>query len=137
MGIYVVVYPCPDDPFTPGHPLYPSDQLGALYKQGLINLFDQLVTEIPVNAYSYVFQGQTQTLNQIFVTPSLMADFVQARMAHVNSDWPADYAGDGARGASDHDPLVCRLCRDPTPPQVSFPGAVFIGLYPCDPPGFI
>jgi predicted extracellular nuclease len=108
------VYPRPDDPFTPGQSLYPSDQLGPLYDQGLLNLFDVLVTEVPVSAYSYVFEGQTQTLDQIFVTPSLMSELVQARAAHVNADWPADYSGDVARGASDHDPLVARYANLPT-----------------------
>ena len=91
------------------HLLYPSDQLGPLYDQGLHNLFDVLVAEVPASAYSYIFQGQTQTLDQIFVTPSLKDQLVQARAAHVNSDWPADFDGDGPRGASDHDPLVARL----------------------------
>lgn len=113
------VYPRPDDPFTPDSPLYPTDQLGALYEQGLTNLWDILVAEVPASAYSYIFQGQTQTLDQIFATPSMMSDFVQARSAHVNADWPADYDGDGPRGASDHDPLVARFCRDVTPPTVS------------------
>lgn len=113
------VYPRPDDPFAPGDSHYPSDQLGPLYDQGLLNLFDVLVAEVPASAYSYIFQGQTQTLDQVFVTPSLMDELVQARAAHVNSDWPADYDGDGARGASDHDPLVVRFCRDVTAPQMT------------------
>jgi hypothetical protein len=108
------VYPRPDDPFEPGQALYPSDQLGPLYDQGLQNLFDVLVAEVPVSAYSYIFQGQTQTLDQIFVTPSLKDELVQARAAHVNSDWPADFDGDGPRGASDHDPLVARYTNLPT-----------------------
>ncbi|HEY4687831.1 MAG TPA: lamin tail domain-containing protein [Anaerolineae bacterium] len=103
------VYPRPDDPFAPGDALFPSDQLGALYDQGLHNLFDTLVAEVPVSAYSYIFQGQTQTLDQIFVTPSLLTNLVQVRSAHVNADWPADFDGDGPRGASDHDPLVASL----------------------------
>ncbi|HET7009740.1 MAG TPA: hypothetical protein VFI11_03100, partial [Anaerolineales bacterium] len=103
------VYPRPDDPFPPGHALHPSDQLGPLYEQGLLNLFDQLLEDEPRSAYSYIFQGQTQTLDQIFVTPSLMEAFVVMRAAHVNSDWPADYDGDGPRGASDHDPQVARV----------------------------
>ena len=108
------VYPRPDDPFAPGHALHPSDQLGPLYDQGMLNLFDVLVAEVPASAYSYIFQGQTQTLDQIFVTSSLMDQLVQARAAHVNSDWPADYDGDGPRGASDHDPLVARLGLAPS-----------------------
>jgi hypothetical protein len=108
------VYPRPDDPFVPGDPLFPSDQLAGLYDQGLTNLYDSLVSEIPVSAYSYVFQGQTQTLDQIFVTPSVLDDLMQFRVAHINSDFPADYYGDGPRGTSDHDPQVARLDGLPT-----------------------
>jgi hypothetical protein len=108
------VYPRPDDPFTPGHPLYPSDQLAPLYIQGLNNLFDVLVEEIPVAAYGYIFQGQTQTLDQVFTTDSLLDDLVQVRIAHINSDFPADYEGDGPRGTSDHDPNVARYDGLPT-----------------------
>jgi hypothetical protein len=113
------VYPRPDDPFAPGEPRYPSDQLGPLYNQGLLNLYDVVLNEIPVTAYGYVFQGQTQTLDQIFITPSLTPDHVQSRFAHINSDFPADYDGDGPRGTSDHDPLVGRFCVDETPPELS------------------
>ena len=59
-----------------------------------MNLFDVLVDEVPVSAYSYIFQGQTQTLGQIFVTSSLLEDFVQVRMAHISSDFLADFDGD-------------------------------------------
>lgn len=113
------VYPRPDDPFEPGSPLYPSDQLGPLYDQGLYNLFDALLAEAPSSAYSYVFQGQTQTLDQIFVNDTLFADLVEARAAHVNADYAKDEPGDGPRGLSDHDPLVARFCRDVTPPTIT------------------
>jgi hypothetical protein len=108
------VYPRPDDPFTPGHPLYPSDQLGPLYDGGLVNLYDSLVSQAPSSAYSYVFEGQAQTLDQIFLTPSLEAEFDVVQVAHVNSDWPSDFDGDGPRGTSDHDPQVARLSLAPT-----------------------
>jgi predicted extracellular nuclease len=108
------VYPRPDDPFTPGHPLYPSDQLGPLYDVGLVNLYNSLVSQTPSSAYSYVFEGQAQTLDQIFLTPSLVAEFDVLQVAHVNSDWPADHEGDGPRGTSDHDPQVARLSLAPT-----------------------
>ena len=108
------VYPRPDDPFTPGHPLYPSDQLGPLYDVGLVNLYDSLVSQAPSSAYSYVFEGQAQTLDQIFLTPSLEAELDVMQVAHINSDWPADHSGDGPRGTSDHDPQVARLSLLPT-----------------------
>jgi uncharacterized protein len=103
------VFPRPDDPFAPGDPLFPSDQLGPLYDAGLANLWDDLVSDVPSAAYSYTFQGQAQTLDQLFVNDALHGDLVQMRAAHVNAGWPADHPGDGARGLSDHDPQVARF----------------------------
>jgi predicted extracellular nuclease len=108
------VFPRPDDPFAPGDTRYPSDQLAPLYEQGLTNMFDVLVREVPASAYSYVFQGQAQTLDHQFLTPAQLRELVQARVAHINSDWPAEFDGDGSRGASDHDPLVTRHSNLPT-----------------------
>ena len=103
------VFPRPDDPFAPGDPLFPSDQLAPLYEAGLANLWDDLVADVPSAAYSYTFQGQAQTLDQLFVNEALHGDLVQVRAAHVNAGWPADHPGDGARGLSDHDPQVARF----------------------------
>jgi len=97
------VYPRPDDTTVP------SDQLRALYDGGLKNLWENLVADAPSAAYSYTFQGQAQTLDQIFVNPALYADLVQVRAAHINAGFPADFPGDGPRGVSDHDPLVARF----------------------------
>ena len=107
------VFPRPDDPFAPGDPLFPSDQLGPLYESGLTNLDDDLRAEVPASAYSYVFQGQAQTLDQLFVNAPLYDDLVQVRAAHVNADWPAEHPGDGPRGLSDHDPQVARFATRP------------------------
>ncbi len=107
------VFPRPDDPFAPGDPLFPSDQLGPLYDAGLHSLWDDLVDEAPSAAYSYVFQGQAQTLDQIFVNDTLHADLVEVRTAHVNAGWPADFDGDGPRGLSDHDPQIARFASRP------------------------
>ncbi len=104
------VFPRPDDPFAPGEPLFPSDQLGPLYDEAdLDNLWDELRRQVPESAYTYVFEGQAQTLDHQFVSRQLERDLEQVRVAHINADWPADFAGDGARGASDHDPVVSRF----------------------------
>ncbi len=108
------VYPRPDDPFAPGQPVGtngavgPSDQLGPLYDAGLANTFDVLVRDVPSSAYSYVFQGQAQTLDSQFLNAVQLRELITARVAHINSDWPGEYDADGARGISDHDPLVSR-----------------------------
>lgn len=103
------VFPRPDDPLNP-----PSDQLAPLYEQGLQNLWDTMVAENPAAAYSYVFVGQAQTLDSQFVTPTLLGELAQARVAHINADFPADYPGDGARGLSDHDPMSSRFALEAT-----------------------
>jgi uncharacterized protein len=97
------VYPRPDD-IAYGA----TDQLGSLYEPslGLTNLWDVLLSQAPDAAYSYVYLGQAQTLDQMFVNAPMLASLDQFRIAHINSDFPADYAGDVARGTSDHDPNV-------------------------------
>jgi len=105
------VYPRPDDPFPPPDT---SDQLAALYNQGMTNLYDVLVAEMPVSAYGYIYQGQTQTLDQMLAISPLLDELTQVRAAHINSDWPADYDGDGPRGTSDHDPQVANYVLLPT-----------------------
>jgi predicted extracellular nuclease len=108
------VYPRPDDPFTT-----PSDQLGPLYDIGLTNLYDLLVSQVPASAYSYVFEGQAQTLDHQFVTASVLPELITMRAAHINSDWPADHPGDGARGVSDHDPQAALHSLEPTTDRIA------------------
>lgn len=98
------VFPRPDDPLVPA-----SDQLAPLYAAGLENLWDVLVAEVPSSAYTYVFEGQAQVLDHQFTNGRLFDELERARVAHVNADWPAGFAGDGPRGASDHDPMVARF----------------------------
>jgi predicted extracellular nuclease len=99
------VYPRPDDPF----PANPSDQLGPLYEAGLHNLWDNLVADVPVAAYSYDFEGQGQTLDSLFVNNALYGDLIEMRAAHVNSDFSSLDPANPAHGASDHDPQVARF----------------------------
>ena len=104
------VYPRPDDPF----PTSPSDQLGPMYDAGLTNLWDVLADEVPQSAYSYNFVGMVQTLDSQWANDAQLADLVQVRVAHLNADFAADYGGDVARGASDHDPQLARWNTDVT-----------------------
>jgi len=113
------VFPRPDDPFAPGDPQFPSDQLGPLYAAGLTNLWDRLVAESPASAYSYVFDGQAQTLDNLFVSPALDVEVSSVQVAHVNADWPAAEPADGPHGVSDHDPprAVFELSWEPAAPN--------------------
>lgn len=100
------VFPRPDDPFPPPGT---SDQLGPLYGVGLNDLWAVVNAEAPASAYSYVFNGQAQTLDNQFTTDELFGELNGVRFAHINADWPAAHAGDGSRGASDHDPQAARF----------------------------
>jgi predicted extracellular nuclease len=102
------VYPRPDDIGLNPNGTLVSDQLGSLYDPslGLKNLWEVLLAQAPEAAYSYVYLGMAQTLDQMFISQAMLTDLTQFRIAHINSDFPADYPGDVARGTSDHDPNV-------------------------------
>jgi predicted extracellular nuclease len=95
------VFPRPDDPFAE-----PSDQLAALYQEGLWNVYDYLLANDPGSAYTYVYRGQAQTLDQLFLSPALRRRMSDAWVPHLNSDWPAGVITEGRFGASDHEPVV-------------------------------
>lgn len=96
------VYPRPDDPFpSPSE----SDQLADLYNRSLINLWDRQVAEDPDSAYTYIYLGQAQTLDQMFVAPAWFAELAHTTVVHINADFPADYPTNDPRGVSDHDPV--------------------------------
>jgi hypothetical protein len=106
------VYPRPDD-IAYGA----SDQLGSLYDSslGLKNLWEVLADQAPKAAYSYVYLGMAQTLDQMFINQAMLTDLQQFRIAHINSDFPADYTEDVARGTSDHDPNVATFVINDAP----------------------
>lgn len=94
-------FPRPDEPI----PDQPGDQLGALYTAGLANLYDTELARHPESAYSYVYQGQAQTLDQLFVSTNLLVHLKDVRSLHINSDYSPDPRTPNRR-ASDHDPRV-------------------------------
>lgn len=66
---------------------------------GAGHVLDNLWLELPATErYSYIFEGNSETLDQILVTPSLKARLVGFDAVHVNSPF--------AEQASDHDPLI-------------------------------
>jgi predicted extracellular nuclease len=66
-------------------------------------LLTNLVPRIPAaERYTYVFEGNSQVLDHIFVTANLAAA-AEVDIVHLNVDFPAEPE------ASDHDPVVARL----------------------------
>jgi hypothetical protein len=94
-------FPRPDEPI----PSEPADQLGALYEAELKNLNDVLIKNEPSMAYSYIYRGQAQTLDHLFVSTALSDRLQRVAAIHINSDYPPDPEVPH-RHVSDHDPIV-------------------------------
>jgi predicted extracellular nuclease len=70
----------------------------------LVNVADALP---PAERYSYIYQGVSQLLDHILVTPALAARQVRVDVLHVNADYPpSDPEDTSLRHSSDHDPVV-------------------------------
>ncbi|WP_322906068.1 S-layer homology domain-containing protein [Paenibacillus sp. SGZ-1009] len=68
------------------------------------NQLTNLVDTLPVNErYSYVYEGNSQTLDHVLMTPQL-AERAQLDIVHIN----ADFMEQEGR-VSDHDPLLARI----------------------------
>jgi hypothetical protein len=87
-----------------------SAPLAALAGDELVNLMDGL----PENErYSYVFDGNSQTLDNFLVSEALLARLTAFDPVHANAEFAA------ANRVTDHDPLVGRFCLDVTAPALS------------------
>jgi predicted extracellular nuclease len=75
-----------------------SDTLTILRGGVLVNLMETLPA---AERYSYVFEGNSQVLDQILVSPRLFKNFESYDSVHVNAEF--------ADQDSDHDPQVTRL----------------------------
>ena len=71
-----------------------------------------LVETLPqAQRYSFVFEGNAQTLDHILVSDGLVGDVSFFDIVHVNAEF--------AMQASDHDPLVAQICADANAPSLS------------------
>ena len=83
---------------------YKSPPLDALRAAGLRHVYELVEPDLP---YTYIYQGESETLDHILVTPPLYDRLVRVAALHVNADYPPPDPGDASpQGASDHDPLV-------------------------------
>src|SRR5262249_27796271 len=83
--------------------------------------FTVLVDTLPAaERYSYVFDGNSQTLDHIMVS-SALAPLATYDIVHVNAEF--------ADQASDHDPAVVRLALGPTAvPALPNPAVVTLAV---------
>jgi hypothetical protein len=90
---------------------FASPPIETLRQAGLVHVFDAL----PAQArYTYIFQGESQTLDHILVTPGLFAWLRRVQVLHINADFPPpDLQDDSPLRKSDHDPVVATFSLNP------------------------
>jgi uncharacterized protein (TIGR03437 family) len=94
---------------------YNMDQYDALMRTikapGLVNLNDTLR---PNEAYTYVFNGVTQALDHVLVSPAALRFLTRYQILHLNADFPESKRNDiaGVNRISDHDFPVAYFSTD-------------------------
>ena len=94
--------------------LGPEPADGAAREPGRVLLWHAFDALPLSERYTYIFNGGSQTLDHLLLTPGLTPDFGGMAVAHINADFPIaqpggteGVPGDSAvYGSSDHDPLV-------------------------------
>ncbi len=83
---------------------YDSRPLDSLRESGLRHVYEAIDPDLP---YTYIYEGECETLDHILVTPTLYAHLVRVDVLHINADYPLAAADDASpRRSSDHDPLI-------------------------------
>ena len=74
----------------------------------LVHLYDRLP---PLQRYTYIYNGASQTLDHMLVSPALAARVGEVRPLRLSADHAAPAAPDAATTlhASDHDPVLARI----------------------------
>jgi predicted extracellular nuclease len=102
---------------TPASPDQVATASPDLVSPDLVNLSDMAA---PAERYSFVFNGNAQTLDHILATANLVPQFAGVARARINADFPEVLRGDATTPSrlSDHDPVVAYFTF---PPDVTAP----------------
>ncbi len=83
---------------------YDSAPIDTLRDSGLRHVYEFVAPNLP---YTYVYQGESETLDHILVTPSLYEHLTGVQVLHTNADFTLPLPGDTSpKRVSDHDPVV-------------------------------
>jgi predicted extracellular nuclease len=83
---------------------YDSPPLDVFRESGWHHVYEFVA---PQRLYTYVYQGESETLDHILVTQDLYERLARVEALHVNADYPLPLADDtSAPRMSDHDPLI-------------------------------
>ncbi len=91
-----------------------NDDLGSAPLEELAAYVNLYLRHVPAaDQYSYVYNGRSQALDHIVMTPALDAFYLLGGPVHINADYAEPLPGAAGR-TSDHDPLVVRFGFEPT-----------------------
>ncbi|MCU0509481.1 MAG: hypothetical protein MUC34_14020, partial [Anaerolineae bacterium] len=79
--------------------------------EGFTNLFERYIA--PEDRYTYIYNGRSQAVDHIIMSPGIEGFFAGGQAAHVNADFAEPLPGEEGR-VSDHDPVVARFRFGPT-----------------------
>ena len=83
---------------------YESPPIEILRNAGLSHAFDLLQ---PEERYTYIYEGESQTLDHIMMTEWLYENIYSVIPLHINADYTIPVAGDESPAhKSDHDPVI-------------------------------
>jgi hypothetical protein len=89
---------------------YDSPPLEVLRQAGLQHAYEFVAPDRP---YTYIYQGESETLDHILLTPGLYEHVIRVEALHINADYPPPIPDDSsARRSSDHDPLIVVLALE-------------------------
>jgi predicted extracellular nuclease len=83
---------------------YESSPLDILREAGLRHIYEFVEPERP---YTYIYLGESETLDHMVLTPNLYQELADVTVLHIGADYPPPIPDDtSARAVSDHDALV-------------------------------
>jgi len=90
---------------------YDAPPIDTLRDAGLVHVFEELPPEA---RYTYIYEGRSQVLDHILVTPALMERLTRVEILHVNADYALPAPDDTSPlHKSDHDPVVAVFSLTP------------------------
>lgn len=86
----------------------PVEMLKTTVEPDLVHIYDFLP---PLSRYTYIYNGASQVLDHILVTPNLVPTLAGIMPVHINADFPTPRTVDptNVHHASDHDPVSMRI----------------------------
>ncbi|MEM7032843.1 MAG: endonuclease/exonuclease/phosphatase family protein [Chloroflexota bacterium] len=86
---------------------YDAPAIDVFRQAGYVHAFAPLA---PETRYTYIYQGVSEVLDHILLSPNLATLMTGIDILHLNADAPPpDITDDSPQRASDHDPIVARF----------------------------